>query len=608
MNKSRSRKYLCFFTVFVTLFFLGSSAFAVMLSDGELYFDPGSIQPDYYPRIYLPDLAEDNNYVWAAGFDPVTDADILPILKPGVYPPGYPYSQADYLDIPNVDYFADLTGGTLTVIINKAGLYHVRVTQSSGIQTIYAIFAEADFKEKEKADTSGGTKKLEPAPDADVFVVENSDKTMDNSAKVWEKNGREVKRVNSRKEAVDAIKAKAKALGRKIHAEIDGHGTSGNISTGAGKDNIPEKQIDLDSVADFQKEIDDDVNEITFQGCSVGKGEDGKKFLKILADSIGKASAWDKPVLVIDQNYFAVSNDTNWVTEETKSKAAHNVNPTISSAPVNSVITWEPGDEATGHMIYFGTSFDDVNSRNPSVFHGYPVDPCWAPPALSLGETYYYAIDETAGPDTWPGDVWEFTVQGSIDVGDFEYETTGQLQEEWNPAGGAHDYTWGDYRHYDERCMKMSFMNNTTPFYSEVQRTFSTPQNWGLGGSDELSLWVKSPAALSPSTQLYVKVIDFPGMTATVFINNPATLEEINSEDGYTWNIGFDQLSGIDLQQVHQIVIGIGVPYVPTGEGILLIDDVKLGPPEQQDFTADLYPDGIVNFRDFAVFAEQWLQ
>ncbi len=608
MDESRSSKCVCFLMVSVLLFFLAGPAFAVILSDAELYFDPAGIVPDYYPRIYLPDLAADNDCIWPAGTDPVTDADILPILKPGDYPPGYPYSQADYLNIPNVDYFADLTAGTLTVTILEPGLYHVRVTQSSGVQTIYAVFAETEFKEKEKADTSGGTKKLDPPPDADVFIVEESDSTMDDSAKVWEKNGKDVKRVNSRKEAVEAIKAKAKALGRKIHAEIDGHGTDGNISTGAGKENIADKQIDLVSDANFQEQIHGDVNEITFQGCSVGHGEDGKKFLEILADSIGKAGAWDKPVLVVDQNHFAVPVDINWVTVESNSMAAHNVSPSGSNASVNSIITWDPGGEAAEHKIYFSTSFENVNSRSPSAFQGVSVDPCWVPPPLTLGETYYYAIDETAGPNTWPGDVWEFTVRSSIVVGDFEYETTGLLQEEWVPAEGAQDYVWGDYRHPNERCMKMSFMNDTAPFYSEVQRTFDSPQNWNSGGGDELSIWLKSPEPLSPSTLLYVEVTDFPGMTATVFIDDPATLEEINSEDGYIWNIPFDQLIGVDPQQVHQIVIGIGNPSVPTGQGILLVDDVDVTLPTQQDLTADIYPDGNVNFFDFAVMADQWLQ
>ena len=69
----------------------------------------------------------------------------------------------------------------------------------------------------------------------------------------------------------------------------------------------------MDSVAEFQKSIDGYVNNITFQGCSVGEGVTGKRFLQILADSIGKAGAWDRPVTVVDTNSFAVPVDAKFV-------------------------------------------------------------------------------------------------------------------------------------------------------------------------------------------------------------------------------------------------------------------------------------------------------
>jgi hypothetical protein len=93
-------------------------------------------------------------------------------------------------------------------------------------------------------------------------------------------------------------------------------GTSGNISAGAGKKNIADKQIDLTSVAQFQKDVDKYVNKITFQGCSVGKGADGKKFLKILADSLGQASAWNQPVTVVDRSYLTIGRSANFVTKD----------------------------------------------------------------------------------------------------------------------------------------------------------------------------------------------------------------------------------------------------------------------------------------------------
>ena len=41
---------------FVLIVSLNITALAVPLTDGELYFDPAAITPDYYTRIELPDL------------------------------------------------------------------------------------------------------------------------------------------------------------------------------------------------------------------------------------------------------------------------------------------------------------------------------------------------------------------------------------------------------------------------------------------------------------------------------------------------------------------------------------------------------------------------
>ena len=77
--------------------------------------------------------------------------------------------------------------------------------------------------------------------------------------------------------------------------------------------NIPDKQIDLSTVADFENKIKDYVYYITFQGCSVAEGADGAAFLGILASSIGKAGAWNESVDVVGDSYFEVSRTAEFV-------------------------------------------------------------------------------------------------------------------------------------------------------------------------------------------------------------------------------------------------------------------------------------------------------
>ena len=307
---------------FVVLFH--ASSYAVLLSDGQLYFDPATLEEADYPKVYLPDLLADNTAEWTASGDPITDADILPILKPGDYLKGYVFSQTDYLEQPNVDYWADLTAGDLTVTFHTAGLYHVRITRASSAVEIYAVFAEADYKPSAPTST-GPKKKIDPTPTADLFVVENSDTTMDNSNEIWKKNGQATERVDNVAQTVQKIKEKSKALGRKLHVELDGHGAAGIIAQGEGKSStpIPGERVDLKNAAAFQESIDDYVNHITFQGCSVGKGKKGKEFLQIMADSIGKAGAWDCPVTTVNQSHFAIPLSGKWVEVVADPKATY---------------------------------------------------------------------------------------------------------------------------------------------------------------------------------------------------------------------------------------------------------------------------------------------
>ena len=306
----------------------GFAAVAAPLSDSDLYFDPGSISPDFYARYELPDLSATNTVSFLGGVDPVVDVDILPTLRAGTYGLGYVFSQSDYLATPNVDYGADITGGDLTASFLAPGLYHMRVTRGSGASETVAVLAEAAIEEKSgKPDKSGANKKL-VIPDADLYLIDNgAEEEVKEREKILDDAGQTHERVSTRAEAVEKIKAKSKELGRKIHVEFAGHGAPGNASTGAGKQNIPDKQIDLTSVADFQKMIDEHVDLITFYlMCSVGAGDDGMKFLQILADSIGKASGWDSTVTRVDSSHYTVGLDAKYVT-----KMAVPLPPTMAS-------------------------------------------------------------------------------------------------------------------------------------------------------------------------------------------------------------------------------------------------------------------------------------
>jgi hypothetical protein len=80
-------------------------------------------------------------------------------------------------------------------------------------------------------------------------------------------------------------------------------------------------------------------------------------------------------------------------------------------------LRWSSGDSAASHDVYFGESFEDVNTAtvNSPAFRGNQSDTSYTlPERLALDKTYYWRIDEVNDlePDSpWRGRVWSFTVE-----------------------------------------------------------------------------------------------------------------------------------------------------------------------------------------------------
>ena len=93
---------------------------------------------------------------------------------------------------------------------------------------------------------------------------------------------------------------------------------------------------------------------------------------------------------------------------------------TTTDIPRDVVLGWEAGSYAASHDVYFGTSFDDVNTASRSnpldvlVSEG-QTDATYDPEGLlEFGQTYYWRVDEVnAAPDNtiFKGDTWSFTVE-----------------------------------------------------------------------------------------------------------------------------------------------------------------------------------------------------
>jgi hypothetical protein len=91
---------------------------------------------------------------------------------------------------------------------------------------------------------------------------------------------------------------------------------------------------------------------------------------------------------------------------------------------VNDKLSWKPGFGAKLHTVYFGESFNEVDSATGGLPQG-TTD--FTPGTLKMAKTYYWRVDEFDVLETHKGDVWSFTTEGAVAA--------------LNPANGAVDET-----------------------------------------------------------------------------------------------------------------------------------------------------------------------
>ncbi|MHC4866874.1 MAG: LamG domain-containing protein, partial [Planctomycetota bacterium] len=110
-----------------------------------------------------------------------------------------------------------------------------------------------------------------------------------------------------------------------------------------------------------------------------------------------------------------------------------------TKVPIDTMLLWKPGELASSHDIYMGTSESDVNDANTSVtlgvFMGNREPNDYDPGALALAKTYYWRIDEVNDTNgaTFKGGVWRFTTAGYVVIDDFEqYDQDNRIYYTWD--------------------------------------------------------------------------------------------------------------------------------------------------------------------------------
>ena len=330
----------------------------------------------------------------------------------------------------------------------------------------------------------------------------------------------------------------------------------------------------------------------------------------------------------------------------------------------NVELSWTPGIFASSHNVYLGTDFNDVNDANTSsmgIYKGNQGPNSYDPPGiLDLETTYYWRIDEVNGPNTWNGKVWRFTTANYIVIDNFESynETDNPVFNTWIEGywwNGNGSIVWLGITpvapvHGGQQSMGFWYENSVNwdnGYYSEIS---ADPLNLPIGSGDWTVHGVKAlmlffygdPNNDSNETeQLYVGLEDSIGTYAEVKYG--PDMNDIKIAEWQQWDIALSEFNDVNLASVQTFYIGFGDrdnAIIPGGDGFVYFDDIRLYParciPELapvedlsgncivdyfdiqimafewllngDGLVADLYLDGGVDFRDYAVLMNAWLE
>jgi hypothetical protein len=78
----------------------------------------------------------------------------------------------------------------------------------------------------------------------------------------------------------------------------------------------------------------------------------------------------------------------------------------------NVTLTWNAGQNAIQHHVYFGDNLSNVQNGTGDTDKGLTSAAIYSPGTGTLvnGKTYYWRVDEINGTNVWPGIVWSFTI------------------------------------------------------------------------------------------------------------------------------------------------------------------------------------------------------
>jgi len=283
-----------------------------------------------------------------------------------------------------------------------------------------------------------------------------------------------------------------------------------------------------------------------------------------------------------------------------------------------SQLTWTPGEWAQKHAVYYGTSFEDVNSAtDPNVYPGLGLvtNAQISGFTTGLGQTYYWRVDEyNIEGSVSRGDIWSFTMAPFDVLDDFEAYNTIDNQiydtwKDWHDDGnnGATVTLVEDptFAHDGDNCMALWYDNDWYD-YSESERTFSPAVDLTGGGLLKgLIIYFRGDKTNIPEL-MSITLSDGTTSKTTAYDGDPY---EIVKEQWKAWGIVISDLAacGLDVTKITKVKISFADDY--NGYGTVYFDDLATWMPKcvSDLVPVDLSGDCAVDEADLEQLRAAWL-
>jgi hypothetical protein len=152
------------------------------------------------------------------------------------------------------------------------------------------------------------------------------------------------------------------------------------------------------------------------------------------------------------------------------------------SVAVDDKLSWTAGFGAKLHTVYFGETFEEVDSATIGSVQGTTT---YSPGTLKMAKTYYWRVDEFDSTETHKGDVWSFTTEGAVaalDPVNGAVDVTQTPVLTWSPGLGA---TYDIYFGTDAGSLEKKASGNLgSETYEPGQLEWNTTYFWRIDEAD----------------------------------------------------------------------------------------------------------------------------